>query len=72
MLLWRPVTVWFCRYDDLVGQFSSKSVPCVGMSVGVERIFAILERRALKQAEELGASIRESSTQVGTGLGYLQ
>ena len=48
----------------MVGQFSSKTVPCVGVSVGVERVFAILEREALKQAEELGANIRESKTQV--------
>lgn len=54
-----------CRYDELVGQFSSKTVPCVGVSVGVERVFTVLERQALKQAEELGAGIRESRTQVG-------
>ena len=54
-----------CRYDELVGQFSSKTVPCVGVSVGVERVFTVLERQALKQAEELGAGIRDSRTQVG-------
>jgi histidyl-tRNA synthetase len=32
------------RYDNLVGMFSSKSVPCVGISIGVERVFAILTR----------------------------
>ena len=48
-----------------MGQFSSKTVPCVGVSVGVERVFTVLERRALKQAEELGAGVRESRTQVG-------
>ncbi len=47
-----------------MGQFSSKTVPCVGVSVGVERVFTVLERQALKQAEELGAGIRESRTQV--------
>ena len=54
-----------CRYDELVGQFSSKTVPCVGVSVGVERVFTVLERQAMQQAEELGAGIRESRTQVG-------
>ena len=36
------------RYDGLVGMFDSKGrpVPCVGVSVGVERIFSILEARA--------------------------
>ena len=32
------------RYDNLVGMFSSKSVPCVGISIGVERVFAILNQ----------------------------
>ncbi|XP_029034176.1 histidine--tRNA ligase, cytoplasmic isoform X2 [Osmia bicornis bicornis] len=35
------------RYDDLVGMFDSKkrSVPCVGLSLGVERIFSVLEAK---------------------------
>ncbi|CAK9292074.1 unnamed protein product [Gordionus sp. m RMFG-2023] len=34
------------RYDDLVGLLDSKhkKVPCIGFSLGLERIFAILER----------------------------
>lgn len=33
------------RYDNLIGVFDAKgrSVPCVGISIGVERIFAILQ-----------------------------
>jgi histidyl-tRNA synthetase len=31
------------RYDRLVGMFSETEVPCVGISIGVERVFAILE-----------------------------
>lgn len=40
------------RYDNLVGTFdpNGKQVPCVGVSIGVERIFAILE--AEKAAED--------------------
>jgi len=34
------------RYDTLVGMFSSKSIPAVGVSIGIERVFAILEERA--------------------------
>ena len=36
------------RYDNLVGMFSPSGVqtPCVGVSIGVERVFAILERKA--------------------------
>ena len=36
------------RYDDLVGMFDQKGrkVPCVGVSFGIERIFAIHEQKA--------------------------
>ncbi|KAL0213409.1 hypothetical protein RCL1_007035 [Eukaryota sp. TZLM3-RCL] len=30
------------RYDNLLGMFSSKSVPAVGTSIGIERIFALV------------------------------
>lgn len=35
------------RYDNLVGMFDSKKkqVPCVGVSIGVERIFSVLEAK---------------------------
>ncbi|XP_073966004.1 histidine--tRNA ligase isoform X1 [Choristoneura fumiferana] len=35
------------RYDNLVGMFDSKNkqVPCVGVSIGVERIFSVMEAR---------------------------
>ncbi|EAT46782.1 AAEL002048-PA [Aedes aegypti] len=35
------------RYDNLVGMFNPKrkQVPCVGVSIGVERIFSILEAK---------------------------
>lgn len=36
------------RYDNLVGMFSvsGQQTPCVGVSIGVERVFAIMESRA--------------------------
>ncbi|XP_054000376.1 histidine--tRNA ligase, cytoplasmic isoform X3 [Hylaeus anthracinus] len=39
------------RYDNLVGMFDSKnkSVPCVGLSLGVERIFSVLEARLSRE-----------------------
>lgn len=52
------------RYDGLVGQFSSKQIPCVGVSIGIERVFAVLEGKFKRQAERVGASIREKNTQV--------
>jgi len=35
------------RYDNLVGMFDPKhkQVPCVGVSIGIERIFSVLENR---------------------------
>lgn len=35
------------RYDNLVGMFDpkGKSIPCVGVSIGVERIFSVLEAK---------------------------
>lgn len=52
------------RYDNLVGMFagSSKknaSIPCVGISFGVERLFSLIKARA-----GLYDQVRSSSTQV--------
>jgi len=48
------------RYDDLVSRFAgeSRQIPCVGMSVGIERVFAILKAKYATQAT------RGSETQV--------
>ncbi|XP_027959323.1 probable histidine--tRNA ligase, mitochondrial [Eumetopias jubatus] len=50
------------RYDGLVGMFDPRGhkVPCVGLSIGVERIFAIVERRM----KTSGQKIRTTETQV--------
>lgn len=36
------------RYDNLVGMFSPSGIqtPCVGVSIGIERVFTIIERKA--------------------------
>jgi len=39
------------RYDELIGMFSGERVPAVGVSIGVERVFAIMEDRASKNKE---------------------
>ncbi|CAH2351443.1 histidine--tRNA ligase, mitochondrial [[Candida] railenensis] len=45
------------RYDGLVGMFSNgKSIPCIGISFGVERIFSIIKARAAKQLEAVSGS----------------
>uniref|UniRef100_A0A673U294 histidine--tRNA ligase n=1 Tax=Suricata suricatta TaxID=37032 RepID=A0A673U294_SURSU len=50
------------RYDGLVGMFDPKGykVPCVGLSIGVERIFSIVEQRM----KTFGQKIRTTETQV--------
>jgi len=47
------------RYDGLIGMFSGKNIPSVGGSIGIERIFNILEERMLSKGE-----IRATETQV--------
>ncbi|SJX66331.1 probable HTS1-histidine--tRNA ligase, mitochondrial [Sporisorium reilianum f. sp. reilianum] len=57
------------RYDNLVGMFSGSKkpdvVPCVGVSIGVERVFAIMMQR-LKEKEAKGerSSVRAKEVDV--------
>ena len=49
------------RYDSLVNMFDKKSnVPCVGMSIGVERLFAVMEAKLKRD----NVKIRSTHTQV--------
>ncbi|XP_006803758.1 histidine--tRNA ligase [Neolamprologus brichardi] len=43
------------RYDGLVGMFDPKGrrVPCVGVSIGIERIFSIMEQKAEASPEKV-------------------
>lgn len=47
------------RYDNLVGMFSEAAgqtrnqVPCVGVSVGIERVYSIMEMRRKQKDEKL-------------------
>jgi len=47
------------RYDGLIGMFSGKNIPSVGGSIGIERIFNILEEKAKKEG-----SVRATETQI--------
>lgn len=47
------------RYDGLVGMFSGKDIPAVGVSIGIERVFAILEEQA-----QTDQRIRATKTQI--------
>jgi histidyl-tRNA synthetase len=37
------------RYDGLIGMFSGKNIPAVGGSIGIERMFSILEEKATEK-----------------------
>jgi len=39
------------RYDNLVGMFSTSGAqtPCVGISIGIERVFTIMEKKAVEK-----------------------
>lgn len=52
------------RYDKLVGMFSGKDVPAVGVSIGIERVFAIMEQQMRDRAAAEGRTIRENETEV--------
>eukprot|EP00096_Caligus_rogercresseyi_P008034 TRINITY_DN2630_c0_g1_i1.p1 TRINITY_DN2630_c0_g1~~TRINITY_DN2630_c0_g1_i1.p1 ORF type:complete len:604 (+),score=179.13 TRINITY_DN2630_c0_g1_i1:316-2127(+) len=43
------------RYDKLVGMFDprKRDVPCVGMSIGIERLFTIMEAKVLKEKSRI-------------------
>jgi len=50
------------RYDNLVGMFDpkGKQVPCVGVSIGVERVFSVLEAKFASE----GTKIRTTEVEV--------
>lgn len=51
------------RYDELVGMFSGKGqIPCVGLSLGVDRIFSITKARM--EAEKGAANVRINEVDV--------
>jgi histidyl-tRNA synthetase len=48
------------RYDKLIGMFGTKPVPAVGVSLGIERVFTIMEQ----QQKDKNETIRATETQV--------
>jgi histidyl-tRNA synthetase len=44
------------RYDNLVGMYGRKQIPCVGISFGVDRIFTILKARHEKEKQRVRGS----------------
>lgn len=47
------------RYDNLVGMFGTSEIPCIGLSIGIERIFVLLEEKLKKENRPM----RENSTE---------
>ena len=47
------------RYDELVGMFSGKQIPAVGASIGIERVFNILE-----EIHKDNVNMRSNATEV--------
>jgi len=43
------------RYDNLVGMFhpKNKTIPCVGISIGVERLFTVIEAKYAKEKKKV-------------------
>ncbi|XP_055624233.1 histidine--tRNA ligase, cytoplasmic isoform X2 [Toxorhynchites rutilus septentrionalis] len=58
------------RYDNLVGMFNPKrkQVPCVGVSVGVERIFSILEAKSQQKVRTTEIEVFVASAHKGLHL----
>ncbi|KAJ4953378.1 hypothetical protein NE237_030210 [Protea cynaroides] len=48
------------RYDNLIGMFGTKQIPSVGVSLGIERVFAIMEQVEKDHYQ----SIRPTKTQI--------
>ena len=59
------------RYDNLVGMFSAsgQQTPCVGVSIGIERVFTIMERKAEQtKAMEMLSDVQVYVASIGANL----
>ena len=45
------------RYDDLIGMFSGKKIPAVGASLGIERVFALIEKKMKEKPREVDTRV---------------
>uniref|UniRef100_A0A182P4D8 histidine--tRNA ligase n=1 Tax=Anopheles epiroticus TaxID=199890 RepID=A0A182P4D8_9DIPT len=62
------------RYDNLVGMFNPKrkQVPCVGVSIGVERLFSIIEARVAGKTRTNETEVYVASAHKGLHLKRLE
>jgi histidyl-tRNA synthetase len=58
------------RYDNLVGMFSPSGMqtPCVGVSIGIERVFTIMEKKAEQMKILQSSNIQVFIASIGAGL----
>ncbi|KAI4911564.1 hypothetical protein J4E90_006380 [Alternaria incomplexa] len=58
------------RYDGLVGMFSGKPIPCVGISFGIDRIISIMKARgqSTQRAKDVDAFVAAFGGKGFTGL----
>ncbi|KAJ8110705.1 hypothetical protein OPT61_g6512 [Boeremia exigua] len=58
------------RYDNLVGMFSGKPIPCVGISFGIDRIISILKARgeATQRAKDVDVFVMAFGGKGFTGM----
>ena len=56
------------RYDNLIGMFSGKQIPAIGVSIGIERVFSILEEKALKEQNVRATRTQVMVAQIGKNL----
>ena len=40
------------RYDNLIGMFGTKSVAAIGVSLGIERVFTIMEQNQKDEVKQ--------------------
>lgn len=56
------------RYDQLIGMFSNKQIPSLGISIGIERLFVIIEERFKNNPEILKEKTQVYVASVGKSL----
>jgi histidyl-tRNA synthetase len=58
------------RYDELVGMFSGKAIPCVGISFGIDRIMSIMKARgqSTQRAKDVDAFVMAIGGKGFTGM----
>jgi histidyl-tRNA synthetase len=58
------------RYDELVGKFSGKLIPCVGISFGIDRIISIMKARgqSTQRAKDVDAFVMAFGGKGFTGM----